>query len=143
MVRLIPPWYEYGGLYADFDKTCLVPGSTSNEPKLHSLTIFLRFGLCGQSANAFPYRWRVPSERQRATTFVPVAAMLAVEECMQKDSSGQAAGGGTRRAIVDLGSNSVRLVVFEGELRNPVQVFNEKAVLRLATPRLSIPASVR
>ena len=62
---------------------------------------------------------------------------------MQKDSSGQAAGGGTRRAIVDLGSNSVRLVVFEGELRNPVQVFNEKAVLRLATPRLSIPASVR
>lgn len=52
---------------------------------------------------------------------------------MQKDSSGQAAGGGTRRAIVDLGSNSVRLVVFEGELRNPVQIFNEKAVLRLAS----------
>jgi len=38
-----------------------------------------------------------------------------------------------RRAVVDLGSNSVRLVVFEGELRNPVQIFNEKAVLRLAS----------
>lgn len=38
----------------------------------------------------------------------------------------------TRRAVVDLGSNSVRLVIFEGQTRNPVQIFNEKAVLRLA-----------
>ncbi|HET9146693.1 MAG TPA: Ppx/GppA family phosphatase [Acetobacteraceae bacterium] len=38
----------------------------------------------------------------------------------------------TRRAVVDLGSNSVRLVVFEGQSRNPVHIFNEKAVLRLA-----------
>jgi exopolyphosphatase/guanosine-5'-triphosphate,3'-diphosphate pyrophosphatase len=37
-----------------------------------------------------------------------------------------------RRAVVDLGSNSVRLVIYEGEARNPVQIFNEKAVLRLA-----------
>jgi exopolyphosphatase / guanosine-5'-triphosphate,3'-diphosphate pyrophosphatase len=37
-----------------------------------------------------------------------------------------------RRAVVDLGSNSVRLVVYEGDARNPVQIFNEKAVLRLA-----------
>jgi len=36
-----------------------------------------------------------------------------------------------RCAVVDLGSNSVRLVVFEGESRNPVAIFNEKAVLRL------------
>ncbi len=36
-----------------------------------------------------------------------------------------------RRAVVDLGSNSVRLVVFEGDSRNPVPIFNEKAVLRL------------
>jgi exopolyphosphatase/guanosine-5'-triphosphate,3'-diphosphate pyrophosphatase len=41
-------------------------------------------------------------------------------------------GGATRRAVVDLGSNSVRLVIYEGEARNPVQIFNEKAVLRLA-----------
>ncbi|OYV38620.1 MAG: exopolyphosphatase [Rhodospirillales bacterium 20-64-7] len=40
--------------------------------------------------------------------------------------------GQARRAVVDLGSNSVRLVVYEGEARNPVQIFNEKAVLRLA-----------
>ncbi|MBV8914228.1 MAG: Ppx/GppA family phosphatase [Acetobacteraceae bacterium] len=33
--------------------------------------------------------------------------------------------------MVDLGSNSVRLVVYEGEGRNPIAIFNEKAVLRL------------
>ncbi len=37
----------------------------------------------------------------------------------------------SRSAVVDLGSNSVRLVVFEGRGRNPVPIFNEKAVLRL------------
>ncbi len=36
-----------------------------------------------------------------------------------------------RSAIVDLGSNSVRLVVFEGLGRTPVAIFNERAVLRL------------
>ncbi|NPD65947.1 Ppx/GppA family phosphatase [Lichenicola cladoniae] len=36
-----------------------------------------------------------------------------------------------RAAVVDLGSNSVRLVVFEGKARNPVTIFNEKAVVRL------------
>ncbi|MGL4685656.1 MAG: Ppx/GppA family phosphatase [Commensalibacter sp.] len=38
-----------------------------------------------------------------------------------------------RSAIVDLGSNSVRLVVFEGRGRNPVIIFNEKATLRLGS----------
>jgi exopolyphosphatase/guanosine-5'-triphosphate,3'-diphosphate pyrophosphatase len=47
-----------------------------------------------------------------------------------------------RCAVVDLGSNSVRLVVYEGQSRNPVAIFNEKAVLRLgrglqATGRLN------
>jgi len=47
-----------------------------------------------------------------------------------------------RCAVVDLGSNSVRLVVFEGNGRNPLGIFNEKAVLRLgrglsATGRLN------
>ncbi len=37
----------------------------------------------------------------------------------------------SRSGIVDLGSNSVRLVVFEGRGRNPVAIFNEKAVLGL------------
>jgi exopolyphosphatase / guanosine-5'-triphosphate,3'-diphosphate pyrophosphatase len=36
-----------------------------------------------------------------------------------------------RCAVVDLGSNSVRLVVYEGHCRNPGAIFNEKAVLRL------------
>src|SRR5208283_3694193 len=47
-----------------------------------------------------------------------------------------------RCAVVDLGSNSVRLVVYQGHTRNPVSIFNEKAVLRLgrgqsATGRLN------
>lgn len=47
-----------------------------------------------------------------------------------------------RCAVVDLGSNSVRLVVYEGFSRNPISIFNEKAVLRLgrglsATGRLN------
>lgn len=36
-----------------------------------------------------------------------------------------------RSAVVDLGSNSVRMVVFDGLSRNPVPIFNEKGVLRL------------
>ena len=36
-----------------------------------------------------------------------------------------------RCGVVDLGSNSVRLVVFEGRGRNPMAIFNEKAVLGL------------
>ena len=59
--------------------------------------------------------------------------------------SSVALGRGTRPArlgIVDLGSNSVRLVVFEGLSRNPRAIFNEKAVLGLgrglnATGRLN------
>jgi exopolyphosphatase/guanosine-5'-triphosphate,3'-diphosphate pyrophosphatase len=44
--------------------------------------------------------------------------------------------------VVDLGSNSVRLVVFEGLTRNPSAIFNEKAILGLgrglqATGRLN------
>lgn len=37
-----------------------------------------------------------------------------------------------RPAVVDLGSNSVRLVVFEGLGRNPKPIVNERATLRLA-----------
>jgi len=36
-----------------------------------------------------------------------------------------------RCGVVDLGSNSVRLVIYEGQTRGPMQIFNEKAVLRL------------
>ena len=53
-----------------------------------------------------------------------------------------------RRAVVDLGSNSVRLVVFEGEERNPTAIFNERANLRLgrgltATGRLDPTATAQ
>ncbi len=47
-------------------------------------------------------------------------------------AAGEAANAVPRRsAVVDLGSNSVRLVIFEGQGRNPAAIFNEKAVLRL------------
>jgi exopolyphosphatase / guanosine-5'-triphosphate,3'-diphosphate pyrophosphatase len=36
-----------------------------------------------------------------------------------------------RRAIIDIGSNSVRLVVFDGPLRAPVVMFNEKVMAGL------------
>jgi exopolyphosphatase/guanosine-5'-triphosphate,3'-diphosphate pyrophosphatase len=41
------------------------------------------------------------------------------------------AGQPARPGVVDLGSNSVRLVIFEGLSRNPLTIFNEKAVLGL------------
>ncbi|MGH7056660.1 MAG: Ppx/GppA family phosphatase, partial [Acetobacteraceae bacterium] len=36
-----------------------------------------------------------------------------------------------RSAVVDLGSNSVRLVVYEGKSRNPLPIVNERLALRL------------
>ncbi|TCH96029.1 Ppx/GppA family phosphatase [Roseococcus sp. SYP-B2431] len=53
-----------------------------------------------------------------------------------------------RFGVVDLGSNSVRLVVYEGMQRNPHAIFNEKAVLGLgrglhATGRLNEEASAQ
>jgi exopolyphosphatase/guanosine-5'-triphosphate,3'-diphosphate pyrophosphatase len=53
-----------------------------------------------------------------------------------------------RAGVVDLGSNSVRLVVFEGLGRNPSAIFNEKAILGLgrglqATGRLNEEAMAR
>jgi exopolyphosphatase/guanosine-5'-triphosphate,3'-diphosphate pyrophosphatase len=54
----------------------------------------------------------------------------------------------TRFGVVDLGSNSVRLVVYEGLGRNPHAIFNEKAVLGLgrglhATGRLNEEAAAQ
>lgn len=54
--------------------------------------------------------------------------MIPPAEPSQAGSEPRAA---RRFAVVDLGSNSVRLVVFEGVSRNPVTIFNEKSVLRL------------
>src|SRR6202521_5484798 len=38
---------------------------------------------------------------------------------------------GPPTAVVDIGSNSVRLVVFEGITRSPTELFNEKALCGL------------
>ncbi|WP_431281609.1 Ppx/GppA family phosphatase [Humitalea sp. 24SJ18S-53] len=53
------------------------------------------------------------------------AAVLSRDPALLDDAAPPRCG------VVDLGSNSVRLVVFEGRGRNPVAVFNEKAVLGL------------
>ncbi len=57
---------------------------------------------------------------------IPVPSPLATAVTSAPEQRHQA-----RAAVVDLGSNSVRLVVFAGRGRNPVAIFNEKAVLRL------------
>lgn len=41
------------------------------------------------------------------------------------------AGASARRAVVDIGSNSVRLVVYDGPLRAPIPICNEKALCGL------------
>lgn len=43
----------------------------------------------------------------------------------------QTYGEGARGAVIDIGSNSVRLVVYEGPLRCPIMVFNEKTLCGL------------
>ncbi|MEL6213928.1 MAG: exopolyphosphatase, partial [Pseudomonadota bacterium] len=46
-------------------------------------------------------------------------------------SGGSASGQSTRRAVVDIGSNSVRLVIYDGAARAPSQICNEKALCGL------------
>ena len=65
-------------------------------------------------------------------TPLPSVLRLRYADDMTRMLHEPAPGALRRRAVVDLGSNSVRLVVFQGESRNPMQIFNEKAVLRLA-----------
>lgn len=75
-----------------------------------------------------------------------MAERTALDDLGWSRDSGGAEGPGTQRppraGVVDLGSNSVRLVIFEGRGRNPQAIFNEKAVLGLgrglaATGRLN------
>ena len=40
----------------------------------------------------------------------------------------EVAGIGQRQAVIDIGSNSVRLVVFEGLIRAPLPIFNERVL---------------
>lgn len=51
---------------------------------------------------------------------------------MNKNSvSGEKSLGANRRAVVDIGSNSVRLVIFDGPARAPMAICNEKALCGL------------
>lgn len=45
--------------------------------------------------------------------------------------SGSTQGADTQRAIIDIGSNTVRLVIYGGPVRAPVVLFNEKVTARL------------
>ncbi|HEX5643928.1 MAG TPA: Ppx/GppA family phosphatase, partial [Erythrobacter sp.] len=46
----------------------------------------------------------------------------------RRDRAGSFSGNIAERAIIDIGSNSVRLVVYGGTMRAPVVVLNEKVV---------------
>ncbi|HVO15049.1 MAG TPA: hypothetical protein VMV26_07550, partial [Alphaproteobacteria bacterium] len=43
-------------------------------------------------------------------------------------ASAAAAAAPAHHAVIDIGSNSIRLVVFEGMGRSPVPIFNEKVL---------------
>ena len=49
-------------------------------------------------------------------------------EARVRDPRSGIAGARRRRAVIDVGSNSVRLVVFEGLVRAPLPVFNERVL---------------
>ncbi|MGB3710785.1 MAG: Ppx/GppA family phosphatase, partial [Erythrobacter sp.] len=49
----------------------------------------------------------------------------------RKDREGLFAGGTPERAIIDIGSNTVRLVIYGGSMRAPVVLLNEKVTARL------------
>ena len=60
------------------------------------------------------------------------------------DREGAFSGNNPQRAIIDIGSNSVRLVLYGGSLRAPTILFNEKVIARLGMDmtdgRLAKPA---
>ncbi|MEM1314039.1 MAG: hypothetical protein AAGI51_05760, partial [Pseudomonadota bacterium] len=49
------------------------------------------------------------------------------------DAGSEATGEGRRIAVIDVGSNSVRLVVFEALSRSPAYFFNEKVLAGLGS----------
>ncbi|MFZ9396462.1 MAG: Ppx/GppA family phosphatase [Erythrobacter sp.] len=49
----------------------------------------------------------------------------------RRDRAGSFSGNAAERAIIDIGSNSVRLVVYGGTMRAPVVLLNEKVVAQL------------
>jgi len=59
----------------------------------------------------------------------PVPSPDADIKPVSEDSASSAAGG--RLAVIDIGSNSIRLVVFEGAPRAPAPIFNEKVMCGL------------
>ena len=74
-------------------------------------------------------------------------AVLPVGPAADGGEAGPEAGAahdylGRRVAVIDIGSNSIRLVVFEGSARAPIPIFNEKVMCGLgrglrATGRLN------
>lgn len=54
--------------------------------------------------------------------------MALTEQAAKSAAAAQSASATGPVSVVDIGSNSVRLVVFEGLTRNPTTLFNEKAI---------------
>ena len=54
-----------------------------------------------------------------------------MKRTIKQDGKGVDGDGPCRRAVVDIGSNSVRLVIFDGPVRAPMAICNEKALCGL------------
>lgn len=62
---------------------------------------------------------------------VPDARQRMVARARTADRQGSFSGNRVERAIIDIGSNTVRLVLYGGSPRAPVVLFNEKVAARL------------
>ncbi len=68
-----------------------------------------------------------PIRKVKASTVKPLSSSF--EKSLQTSLSGVLKQ--TRRAVVDIGSNSVRLVIYDGPARAPLPICNEKALCGL------------
>ena len=60
----------------------------------------------------------------------PLTPADSIDEHCESDAQGRL-DHGPPIAVIDIGSNSVRLVVYEGLTRSPTELFNEKALCGL------------
>ena len=68
--------------------------------------------------------------RRRAALFAGLTAVRRQRPLAEQPAQGRL-DSGPPIAVIDIGSNSVRLVVYEGLTRSPTPIFNEKVLCGL------------